>query len=161
MLRGRYHFNIIVEKIPSYFSTLAHCQFFRNLWSLDANVTKSWYRLIEKLWNGSTGTQSPISFDWTLGQSEYFHLNSARKLLASPPLTTGWSSDSRSALFRHGGDRASSSRRAISTFTVSRPPIAVAWLIACAFGYTENSITNHRNTSSTKEKWISSTPSHI
>lgn len=58
--------------------------------------------------------------------SEYFHLNSARKLLASPPLTMGWSSDSRSALFRHGGDRASSSRRAISTFTVSRPPIAVA-----------------------------------
>lgn len=37
-------------------------------------------------------------------------------------------------MFWHGGLNASSSRRAISTFTVSRPPYAVAWLIAYALG---------------------------
>ena len=57
-----------------------------------------------------------------------------RTQVPSPPLRIGWSSDSRSALFWHGGVNASSSRRAISTFTVSRPPNAVAWLIAYTFG---------------------------
>lgn len=83
--------------------------------------------------SGSSGTKGQRSHHFN--ELLVIDLNKARTLLAPSPLRAGWSSDSRSALFGHGGVSASSSRRAISTFTVSRPPNAVAWLMAYALGW--------------------------
>ncbi|TNN40987.1 hypothetical protein EYF80_048851 [Liparis tanakae] len=74
-------------------------------------------------------------------------LNRPSTQVPSSPLRTGWSSDSSSALFRHGAASASWSSSAISSFTVSRPPsaapLACSWRIVSFSSFAVSSAATH------------------